>query len=305
MGTLALETTALACWFLLKREKESSVKGRITITLWVVGFFVVMALIPSVRNCAWGFTDTKSSGDKVPTSRTAVVVELFTSEGCSSCPPADKLLSWLDTRQPLEGVDIIPLSEHVDYWNHLGWADPFSDAVFSERQRAYSDSLNSDPYTPQMVVDGKVEFIGSDRDRALEAISREANTPRATVSILPLSPANSSAPNSVSFSVQVEKLPPLQTKKRRFVFLAIAEKNLQSSVNRGENSGRTLTHTAVVRELKVIGKLEAGSDAAFVAHPVVKISSGWKLRNLRAIVFVQLQDSHEILGAAESAFPAL
>lgn len=280
-------------------------KRRITITLFVAGFSIVLALISPVRSCAWGFTDAKSSGDKAPTSRTAVVVELFTSEGCSSCPPADKLLSWLDTRQPLEGVDIIPLSEHVDYWNHLGWADPFSDAVFSERQRAYSDSLNSDTYTPQMVVDGKVEFIGSDRDRALEVISREAHLPRATVSILPVSPANSSAPNSVSFSVQVEKLPPLETKKNGFVFLAVTESNLQSSVNRGENSGRTLTHTAVVRELKLIGKLDAGSDADFVAHPAVKISSGWKLRNLRAIVFVQLQDSHKILGAAESVFPPL
>lgn len=248
--------------------------------------------------------DRKSSGDKAPVSHTAVVVELFTSEGCSSCPPADQLLSWLDVQQPVEGVEIIPLSEHVDYWNHLGWADPFSDALFSERQRQYSDSLNTGAYTPQMVVDGRVEFVGSDRDRALRAISREARTPSATVRVQPMSPANSSAPNLASFSVDVENLPPADTKKKGLVFLAVTESHLQSSVNRGENAGRNLSHTAVVRQLRLIGKLDARPDTSFRGQPQIEIANGWKRKDLRAVVFVQLQDSHRILGAAATSFPS-
>src|SRR5204863_10159916 len=126
-----------------------------------------------------------------PAAPPAVMVELFTSEGCSSCPPADKLLSWLAERQPISGVEIIPLSEHVDYWNHLGWADPYSAAAFSERQHEYSGSLGSRVYTPQMVVDGKVEFVGGDSDEALKAISDESRRLKAIVRIQPNVPAAS------------------------------------------------------------------------------------------------------------------
>jgi hypothetical protein len=229
-------------------------KKQITDVLLVTGLFIFLALNLPVSRSALGSVDTQSSGGMVRASRAAVVVELFTSEGCSSCPPADRLLSWLGERQPLEGAEIIPLSEHVDYWNRLGWADPFSSSVFSERQRAYSDSLKSEAYTPQMVVDGKVEFVGSDRNQALKAISNELHAARCTVRIEPISPASSSRQNLVSFSVQVEKLPPLDTNIKGFVFLAVTENNLQSSVSSGENSGRRLAHTAVVRELKMIGE---------------------------------------------------
>ena len=231
-------------------------------------------------------------------------MELFTSEGCSSCPPADKLLSSLSAHQPIDGVEIIPLSEHVDYWNRLGWTDPFSSAAFSERQREYAEALKSDAYTPQMVVDGKATFVGSDESRAFAAISGELNAPRAMVSIQPVGPANSSGQSSTSFSVNVGELSRLSLTGNASVVLVVTEDNLQSAVRSGENSGRNLVHTGVVRELKTIATIDLERKAVFRAQSEVKISSAWKRKDLRAIVFVQHQGSHRIIGVAETNFPA-
>src|SRR5215213_894825 len=120
-----------------------------------------------------------AGGDRAP-----VLVELFTSEGCSSCPPADALLETLDRTQPVAGAETIVLSEHVDYWNQIGWTDPFSSEQFSQRQQAYAKRLRIDgAYTPQMVVDGTAEFVGSDRKVGLAAIGKAAGIPKAVVRI--------------------------------------------------------------------------------------------------------------------------
>src|ERR1035438_3996055 len=136
----------------------------------------------------------------IETPRVPVIVELFTSEGCSSCPPADKFLMQLDTRQRVPGATVIILSQHVDYWNHLGWADPYSSKAFSERQNAYAMTLHTDgPYTPQMIVDGRTEFNGTDVPAAHTAISQAARNPKARVNITP-----SPAPEGARLQIQVD-----------------------------------------------------------------------------------------------------
>ena len=264
-----------------------------------------LALVWPGRNCSLGFAESRPADQAIRATHPAVVVELFTSEGCSSCPPADKLLSWLAEHQPVSDVEIIPLSEHVDYWNHLGWSDPYSSAAFSERQQEYSGSLGGGVYTPEMVVDGKIGFVGADKSQAIKSISEESRLPKASVEIQPKGPGDSVAKDKVTFSIKVEKLPSVEGNKKAVVFLAVTESNLRSNVSGGENSGRMLTHTAVVRELKPIGQLDAASGATFSAQPVVVVSNVWKRANLRAVVWVEIKGKHTILGAAVTQFPSL
>src|ERR1700741_2829151 len=113
-----------------------------------------------------------------------VLIELFTSEGCSSCPPADTLLRTLDSSQPIPGVQLIVLGEHVDYWDDLGWKDTYSAHPFTIRQQGYADRFHlASPYTPQMVADGDFEFLGSDRARANQAIAKASALPKIGIRI--------------------------------------------------------------------------------------------------------------------------
>lgn len=222
----------------------------------------------------------------------SVLVELFTSEGCSSCPPADKLLTELDESQPVNGAQVIALSEHVDYWNRLGWRDPYSSAQFTERQTDYSRTLHvEDIYTPQMIVDGRTEFVGNQRPAALEAIARAAQLPKARIDAT----VKSSTPNSATLSIQAGDVPEVSRGDKADVILAITESGLMSNVARGENAGRRLTHSAVTRRMVKLGTIE-GKD--FSAEHVVHLDSVWKRARLRAVVFVQERGSRRILGAA-------
>lgn len=175
-----------------------------------------------------------------------VLVELFTSEGCSDCPPADRLLEQLDQAQPVPGAAIIVLSEHVDYWDRLGWKDPFSAHFFSERQEEYARRFRLDTvYTPQMVVDGETEFVGSNGRQALAAIGAAAKAKKAAVRISRLSG------NTVR--VEVDALPD----RTSDVYLAVVENTGASQVLRGENRGRNLHHVAIVRRIVPLGKCKA------------------------------------------------
>jgi hypothetical protein len=215
-----------------------------------------------------------------------VVVELFTSEGCSSCPPADRLLIELDQKQQVDGSDIIVLGEHVDYWDGLGWRDRFSSARFTERQQAYAERFRiSGPYTPQMVVNGSTEFVGNDSRTATKNIQQAAHrpTPAATIHV-------TQAADHLHISITGAG------KHAANVLCAITERELTTKVGAGENNGRELHHTAVVRDLRKVGTTRDGS---FETDVPLKFSSDWRIENLRAVVFLQSGNAGEILSATQ------
>ena len=222
----------------------------------------------------------------VAAQRVPVAVELFTSEGCSSCPAADAVLRELESTQPVPGVEVIALGEHVDYWNRLGWQDPFSASQFSERQRAYAENFPEGSYTPQAVVAGRAELVGSRRQQLVQAIAEAARQPQATVAL--------AQPASASLHVQVSGLP--AGVPRANVLLAITEANLATQVGRGENAGRLLRHAPVVRVLRPLGTVAAGGT--FILTTPLALAAAWQTANLRAVVLVQEPQSHRVVGAA-------
>lgn len=227
--------------------------------------------------------------------RTPVIVELFTSAGCSSCPSADEVLAQLERTQPVAGVDIIALGEHVDYWNYIGWADPFSSLVFSERQNAYTGAFsNFSVYTPQMVVDGQAEFVGSKMSKALDAIAKAARTPKAKVEI-DHTPGDNV--DTFLFHVRATQIPAVNGEEPVELILAITESDLQSNVSRGENAGRRLSHGTVVRQLSVIGSGQVRQNEPFIGKSTVIIRNEWRRDQLRAVAFLQERSSRKIIGS--------
>ncbi len=236
-----------------------------------------------------GMTKTNSGAiiGKTNTNN-AVLVELFTSEGCSSCPPADKVLTALQA-QPVPGVEIITLSEHVPYWNNLGWTDPFSQEIFSNRQQHYVSVIkNSSAYTPQMVIDGKTEFVGSNYSRAIHTIKAAALRPKETISLS--LPTETSEHLSLKGSVSTSH-------KGGTCYGAVVEDSLFSSIKAGENSGIRLGHTSVVREWIDMGNVGRTGQLQFERE--VPIKNSWNANKLRVVVFLQDPDG-QILAVAAS-----
>ena len=226
-----------------------------------------------------------------------VVVELFTSEGCSSCPPADELLARIGERQPITSVHLIAMEEHVDYWNEQGWNDRFSSSEMTERQRRYASVLkNGNPYTPQMVVDGTLEFVGSHGQQAQESIVAESRRIKTPVA---LEESGTSGKGQESFSVKIGKLESPSKGDVPEVWMAITETGLHSAVTGGENAGHELRHAAIVRWFYKIGEAKDEGETSFAGTESVSLQRDWKRENLRAVALVQEKKSRRILGAAE------
>jgi hypothetical protein len=255
-----------------------------------IGGLVVLFLLGG------GFAPRREARDDRAGRYAPIIVELFTSEGCSSCPPADSLLARLEEQQPVAGAEIVALEEHVDYWNHQGWEDPFSAEQWTERQQKYAASRGDQSvYTPQMVVSGHAEFVGSRERTARAAIEQAATQPQTGVSV---APAKSDKRDAEEFEVSVGKLVGNSSGDTAEVWLAITETGLHSAVTRGENAGENLQHAAVVRTLRKVGVADAGKEPSFKAEQSLKLERAWKRQNLRAVVFVQEKRSLRILGAA-------
>jgi hypothetical protein len=273
-----------------EHQRRKEVNGMTKIA--VARFKLIPAL---VLCCAISVTELQAQPPTMDTNRKPVLVELFTSEGCSSCPPADALLQKLLALQPVAGAEIIPLEEHVDYWNHDGWVDPYSSAQWTQRQSEYGAFFGNGAYTPELVVNGTSQFVGSNQQEALAEIAKAAQSSKTEVSITPEKP---NANGSQHFTVTTGKI---DTKGDvAEVWLAVTEDGLHSSVERGENAGHVLNHVATLRSLQKIGVADAKGAAAFTKDAVLKFDSRWNLENVRVSAFVQKRKSREILGAAST-----
>ncbi len=252
-----------------------------------IAFLSLFALLSTVAWIGSGESTSVRGADATP-----ILVELFTSEGCSSCPPADRLLQKFDS-QPIAGAQLIVLSEHVDYWNHIGWKDPYSNHSYSERQSGYGETFRlASVYTPQMVVDGSSEFNGSDSGLADKAFAKAVGAPKIPVR---LSSISTDASNILHAHIEVGTLAPTFGSAQAEVFVVVALSRAESQVSAGENAGHKLTHVAVVRRFTKIGVLRRGQ--ALAQDVQLKLDPGSDPRNLRLIAFVQEPRQGRVLGA--------
>jgi hypothetical protein len=239
---------------------------------------------------AGGYAQQRSG--KAPRPTIPVVVELFTSEGCSSCPAADDLLARLDTRGRIpRNIEIIALGEHVDYWDNLGWKDSFSSPLFSTRQQDYGIAFhNSTVYTPQAVINGHKEVLGSDSQALLRAVTEASYLPRAEVEMRLASPD--------TVQLHVGRLPVGSNKSD--VLLAIAESGIETDVKAGENNGRRLKHTAVVRMMSKLAELDPAHPGEYQAEARLNLRPEWQRANMKLVLLVQDRETRRIWGAASA-----
>jgi hypothetical protein len=248
-----------------------------------------------------------------------VVVELFTSQGCSSCPPADRLLSRLKRDPRLAGA-VIPLAFHVDYWNHLGWSDPFSSSRWSQRQEDYAHAFRSNRiYTPQLVVNGRTECVGSEEALVMRRI-REAQA-AGPAGVVSLAAPAAAAAGDARLTVTARLLRPVPGSGVD-VWVALTESGLTTAVGAGENAAATLHDDQVVRRLVkafTLPSTAAAAGAAGHAGPAgpnatggearsaevtLPIDGKWNRAALDVVAFIQDPQSLAIYGAASRPLAA-
>lgn len=252
----------------------------------------VAVLVLQVPGSLFAQSAHGENNSATPTS-VPVLVELFTSEGCSSCPPADIILQKLDEFQPVSGAQLIVLSEHVTYWDHDGWKDPNSSPILTERQSSYEPVLGEkESYTPQFVIDG-ARSVSLDHPQLLEEALNRAKTETKVplrISNVTLDPSD---PTTVL--AHVESAGNFE-KHNADVYVVVALNHVQSQVLRGENGGKQLEHIAVVQQLSKVGKLSKGK--LFAQDVRVKLKPGERLKDVRLIAFAQQSGPGKLVGAA-------
>jgi len=221
------------------------------------------------------------------TAENFTVVELFTSQGCHSCPPADRLLSSLVTEAAENGKTIYPLSFHVDYWNYLGWKDPYSDSEFSDRQRRYANRLNSSVYTPQMVFNGESEAVGS----RPEKVQRHLKKSLKKMNNSDIQIQATSKGNKIEVTYSVSDAP-----RNTVLNIALVERNISDQIKRGENRGKELHHDNVVRVFKTERATKSEREVS------IKVPTDVDLSQSSIIAFLQNANTLEISGAKQIKF---
>lgn len=263
-------------------------RERLGLVPWIAGILAVAALGWVFIEGPAAFSQTNEAADGGP-----VVLELFTSQGCSSCPPADALLSELGSST--RGV--IPLAYHVDYWNHLGWSDPFSSRQFSERQGAYARAMDlGGEYTPQMVIGGEAQCVGSDRRNIARAIAA-ARSESASGRVSLHTNLGTGTPRMLRIKVNAQVLPTAGTGPF-LVMVAVYENGLVSKIGGGENDGRQITYDYTVRKLLPAFELEAAQGVSVEKELNIELEPSWSLDHLGAATFIQNPRSLRIEGAA-------
>jgi hypothetical protein len=226
-------------------------------------------------------------GSVAPEQR-IVLVELFTAEGCSSCPPADALLRQVNGRQTSGGALIVGISEHVTYWDQGGWIDPYSSSDYTERQNAYGERFRLDSvYTPQMVINGAEQIVGSDQAALAQALQRQEKEPsRMSLRIVSLSIAGNKLTMNFSAGGDVPA-------KGVDVIAVLTDDSDRSNALRGENSGRMLEHVSVARSISRVGKMKAAGERTVE----IRIPSSFQAsQGHHLILFAQTPGNGRVLG---------
>ena len=245
----------------------------------VIFILLLIAPVFILIFCTASTTKNKIAGASV-SAKGFAVVELFTSQGCSSCPPADRLLEKFTNKE-----NVYALSFHVDYWDKGGWKDPFSEAAFTQRQSMYAHLLNADVYTPQAIVNGEKEMVGSDEENLNSAVNKFLSSPsNVQINVSNVKPAVT----SVSFDYQ------LQGKFGDAVLnAALVQNKIITTVKAGENEGLNLTNFNVVRIFKTVNADNKSNSISF------QLPAGYNKNDLSIILFLQLKNTQKIISAAK------
>lgn len=253
--------------------------------------FLTQSILAGVLLIAATASGAQSGATKIASANASpVLVELFTSEGCSSCPPADEILRQIAGKSTPEGQLVIGISEHVDYWDRQGWKDPFSSELYTRRQNEYSERFGLDTvYTPQMVINGREQFPGIDRRALVTAFESESHRNQIALHIT----AAQVSGNSLSFSYSAADLP---SKGRLQLFAVLVDDTDRSSVLRGENSGKALVHASVARLFTELGTLHQTEQRSVnLPLPPNFTYGSWTGHHL--ILFAQQAETGAVVGA--------